>query len=208
MQWLLPPARAALIRAGQDIDITVRQRSTTASVLFSTTFMREPPANLTVMTMTPLCRALVAECSQWGDVDEPLDAYTIAMFRALAEATWALAARPSPARIPTGRSREVQLAMSITAEQMAGTPNFEEIANEVGLAPRSLARRFESELGMTWRAALRNMRVLRSIELLASGELSVTRIAMDVGYSSLSAFHVAFRDLVGQTPTEYRATFQ
>ena len=98
--------------------------------------------------------------------------------------------------------------MSITAEQMAGTPNFEEIANEVGLAPRSLARRFESELGMTWRAALRNMRVLRSIELLASGELSVTRIAMDVGYSSLSAFHVTFRDLVGQTPTEYRATFQ
>ena len=104
MQWLLPPARAALIRAGQDIDITVRQRSTTASVLFSTTFMREPPANLTVMTMTPLCRALVAESSQWGDVDEPLDAYTIAMFRALAEATWALAARPSPARIPTGPS--------------------------------------------------------------------------------------------------------
>jgi len=36
---------------------------------------------------------------------------------------------------------------------------------------------------------------------------TVTQIAMDVGYSSLSAFQAAFRDLIGQTPSEYRTTF-
>jgi AraC-like DNA-binding protein len=49
--------------------------------------------------------------------------------------------------------------------------------------------------------------VLRAIEQLAGTERSVTEIAMDVGYSSLSAFQSAFRDLVGQTPTEYRSGF-
>ena len=44
-------------------------------------------------------------------------------------------------------------------------------------------------------------------EQLAGTEHSVTRIAMDVGYSSLSAFQSAFRELIGQTPTEYRAGF-
>lgn len=207
MRWSLPPARAALIRAGQPIEITIPQRSTTASVLFDTTFAPPPPAHLTVVTMTPLCRVLVTECSRWGDADAPLDDYATAMFRALAEATWALAAHPSPARMPSGRSPEVRRAVTITAEQLADAPDFESIAAEVGLASRSLARRFEQELGMTWRATLRHLRVLRSIELLAGSDRSVTSIAMDVGYSSLSAFHAAFRDLIGQTPTEYRSSF-
>src|SRR3546814_2268068 len=84
------------------------------------------------------------------------------MFRALAEATWALAERPSPASMPTGRSAEVRRAIEITAERLAHDPRFDEIAREVGLAPRSLARRFSDELGMTWRASLRRLRLLRS----------------------------------------------
>jgi transcriptional regulator GlxA family with amidase domain len=75
------------------------------------------------------------------------------------------------------------------------------------LAPRSLARRFEQELGMTWRAALRRLPVLRAIEQLAGTEHPVTQIAFDVGYSSPSASETAFRDLIGQTPSDYRAGF-
>jgi AraC-like DNA-binding protein len=101
----------------------------------------------------------------------------------------------------------VRRALAITAERLADDPRLVDVADEIGLAPRSLARRFEQEIGMTWRAALRRLRVLRAIEQLAGTERSVTEIAMDVGYSSLSAFQSAFRDLVGQTPTEYRSGF-
>ena len=109
--------------------------------------------------------------------------------------------------MPTGRSAEVRRALALTTERMADQPRFEAIAADVGLAPRSLARRFEQELGMTWRGALRRLRVLGAIELLAGTEASITQIAMDVGYSSLSAFESAFRELVGTTPTEYRSGF-
>ncbi|HET8969593.1 MAG TPA: AraC family transcriptional regulator [Candidatus Nanopelagicales bacterium] len=206
--WSLPPARAALIRAGEPIEVTIPQRTTTASVLFSPAFVAAPPAALTVVDMSPLCRALIAECTRWGqDDDGPLDDYATAMFRALAEATWALAARPSPTHMPRGRSSEVRRALELTARQLDDDPTFAAIAAEVGLVPRSLARRFEQELGMTWRAALRRIRVLRAVELLADGESSVTQIAMAVGYQSLSAFNAAFRDLIGQTPTGYRDGF-
>ncbi len=201
ISWSLPPARAAVIRAGVPIQVTIPQRATTASVLFSPKFVPPPPSNLAVVDLTPLARALITECSQWRDEDALLDDYAVAMFRALAEATWASAVHPSPAQMPTGRSLEVRLALAITAERLA------DIANEVGLAPRSLARRFEQELGMTWTAALRRLRILRAIEHLASTEHTVTQIAMDVGYSSLSAFQSAFRDLIGQTPSEYRSGF-
>ena len=205
--WTLPPARAALIRAGEQIEVTILQPMTTASVLFHSGFVAPPASALTVIDMTPLARALVIECSQWVDDHASLDHYAIAMFRALAEATWALAERPSRTHMPTGRSAEVRRALALTADQMADQPRFDAIAAEVGLASRSLARRCEKELGMTWRGALRRLRVLGAIELLAGTERTVTQIAMDVGYSSLSGFESAFRDLVGKTPTEYRSGF-
>ncbi|MDQ1384095.1 MAG: hypothetical protein QOG65_1474 [Actinomycetota bacterium] len=205
--WSLPPARAALIRAGVSIDVTIPQPVTTASVLFSTTFVSPPPSKLAVVDLTPLARALITECSRWDDEDEPLDDYALAMFRALAAATWALAEHPSPARMPTGRSMEVRRALALTTDRLADDVRFVDIAREVGLASRSLARRFEQELGMTWSAARRRLRVLRAIEQLAGTEHSVTQIALDVGYSSLSAFQSAFRDLIGQSPSEYRSGF-
>jgi AraC-like DNA-binding protein len=61
---------------------------------------------------------------------------------------------------------------------------------------------------MTWSAVVRRMRVLRAVEALAAGDESVTAIAHAVGYTSLSAFNAAFRDLTGRTPTAYRRTFR
>jgi AraC-like DNA-binding protein len=55
---------------------------------------------------------------------------------------------------------------------------------------------------------LRRLRVLRAIEELAANDHSVTTVAHAVGYTSLSAFNAAFRDLTGRTPTQYRATFR
>lgn len=61
---------------------------------------------------------------------------------------------------------------------------------------------------MTWRAVLRRMRVLRAIEELAAGDTPITKVAFLVGYTSLSAFNTAFRQLTGCRPTEYRDSFR
>ena len=205
--WTLPPARAALIRAGVPIQVTIPQPAITSSVLFDVGFASPPDADLAVFDLTRLARELIAECSQWSDERGSLDSYAMAMFSALAATTWALARHPSPAHMPAGRSTEVRRALAITAERLGDDLRFVDIAAEVGVSPRTLARRFEKELGMTWRAALRRTRVLASIEQLAGTDHSVTRIAMDIGYSSLSAFQAAFCDLIGQTPSAYRAGF-
>ena len=206
--WLLPPARAALIEAGRPIQVSIPQPVTTASVLFHPGFTPLPPAPLTVFDLSPLARALVTDCGSWGDSDEPLPAYAEALFTALAAVTWRLAEQPSPVVVPAGRSPELRRALQLTEEQLGEELRFEDVAAEVGLAPRSLARRFEEETGMTWRAVLRRMRVLRAIEELAAGDTPVTKIAFTVGYTSLSAFNAAFRELTGRTPTEYRSSFR
>jgi AraC-like DNA-binding protein len=206
-RWLLPPARAALLRAGRPATVSIPQPATTASVLFHVDFVPPPRQNLMVFDLDPLARALVVECGGWQAAEEPLPPYARTIFAALAAVAWKQAESPSPVVIPSGRSVEVRTALRLTEERLGDEVRFEDLAAAVGLVPRSLARRFEAEMGMTWRATLRRMRVLRAVERLAADDTPVTTIAHDVGYGSLSAFNAAFRELTGATPSAYRHTF-
>ncbi len=71
-----------------------------------------------------------------------------------------------------------------------------------GASARTLARLFEREAGMTFGSWRQQLRLLRSLELLAGGE-SVTSVALSLGYESLSAFVSMFRRNLGRTPGRY-----
>jgi AraC family transcriptional regulator len=49
-----------------------------------------------------------------------------------------------------------------------------------------------------------NRRIEHAKNLLAARKLSVTEIALDVGFSESSSFTSAFRKVTGETPTDYR----
>lgn len=78
-----------------------------------------------------------------------------------------------------------------------------EVARAVAMSPRSLARHFSSESGMSWSAALLSLRMTRAIELLSEGNATLTEVSLAVGYSSPSAFNAAFHRLTGNTPGKY-----
>jgi AraC-like DNA-binding protein len=48
-------------------------------------------------------------------------------------------------------------------------------------------------------------RIERAKALLRQGELSVTEVCMEVGCTSLGSFSARFTELVGETPSAYRA---
>jgi AraC-like DNA-binding protein len=48
-------------------------------------------------------------------------------------------------------------------------------------------------------------RIERAKALLRRGDLSVTEVCLEVGCSSLGSFSARFTELVGETPTAYRA---
>lgn len=206
--WTLPPARAALIAAGTEIGVTITSTIGCRSVLFVPEFTDAPPGLLRVFEMSPLARALVLECGGWGKDAGPLDRFATQLFATLATVTWRLAETPSPTHMPVPRNPQLVRAMALTEAQMAQTPEFEQIAAAVAMSPRSLARHFAAEMGMTWRQSLRRLRMIRAVEALADSNLPVTEVALMVGYGSVSAFNAAFRDFVGQTPTQYRASFR
>ncbi len=73
---------------------------------------------------------------------------------------------------------------------------------EVGASVRTLSRRFLAETGMTFRQWQRQARLHAALVRLAQRE-PVTRVALDLGYDSPSAFIHAFRRALGTTPGQY-----
>lgn len=72
-----------------------------------------------------------------------------------------------------------------------------------GLSPERVRRWFSRHHGMTFHAYSRARRLGEALGSIREGE-EVTRAAFASGYDSLSAFHEAFKQVVGTTPTEAR----
>lgn len=79
------------------------------------------------------------------------------------------------------------------------------VANYVGLSEFHFGRLFKSAFDVTTYQYLLRLRLDKARLLLEASELTVTTIAMRVGYDSLSAFIHAFRRRFGMSPTEYRS---
>lgn len=65
-------------------------------------------------------------------------------------------------------------------------------------------RRFADAYGETPMRYVTRRRIERAQDLLRSANLTVTEICVMVGFSSLGSFSSRFRELVGESPTEYR----
>jgi AraC-like DNA-binding protein len=67
------------------------------------------------------------------------------------------------------------------------------------------ARQFRATYGETPYSYLMTRRIERAKALLRRGDMSVTEVCMAVGCTSLGSFSARFTQLVGETPTAYRA---
>ena len=100
-------------------------------------------------------------------------------------------------------SVEAQLRLMIMKDLEFGPPKAENIAKEMGMS-LSTFKRFLAKQNLGFRA-LRDS-VIRELatRALAETNVNISQVAMQMGYSEVSAFNHAFSRLVGQSPREYR----
>lgn len=157
------------------------------------------PASPTVFGVSPLLRALIVEAAEIEGQDDP-DGYAGRVTGLILDQL--RRARPMSSALPWPRDGSlVALCQALHADP-ADPRSPEAWGRELGMSGRTLARRFEAEMGMSLRSWRRRLRLFKAIELLGGG-LSVTRTAMELGYSSTSAFVYAFRTGMGCGPQAY-----
>ena len=93
-------------------------------------------------------------------------------------------------------------------EHLADDISLGVLADLVRLSPYHFARSFKRSVGEPPHRYWMGRRIERAKALLANPSASITEIALDIGFSGTSAFSAAFHKMTGQTPTEFRRSFE
>jgi AraC-like DNA-binding protein len=79
------------------------------------------------------------------------------------------------------------------------------LARAALMSTAHFSRQFRAAYGETPYAYLMTRRIERAKALLRRGDMSVSEVCVEVGCTSLGSFSTRFTELVGETPTAYRA---
>ena len=113
-----------------------------------------------------------------------------------------IASQSAPLHVPMPHHpRLVPICVAILRDP-AQHDVLDEWADIAGMGRRTFTRCFRKETGMSFATWRQNVRLIEALSRLALGE-TVTRVALDVGYNSPSAFAAMFRRAFGVPPSHY-----
>jgi transcriptional regulator GlxA family with amidase domain len=81
------------------------------------------------------------------------------------------------------------------------------LARRAGMSKRTLTRRFREQVGTTPAQWVAHARVRRAQRLLETTDLSIERLASEVGFGSSAVLRERFHELLGTSPQNYRRAF-
>lgn len=108
-----------------------------------------------------------------------------------------------PLRLPTTNHPTTLKIVEAIQKNYNSQLTASDISEEVGLSVRTLSRYLRSELDVSFIQYLRTFRILMAIRQMVKNEESITNIAYNVGYESLTAFSNAFYKVTGFRPSHF-----
>jgi len=99
----------------------------------------------------------------------------------------------------------IEQGANARAPSQYGSPlDLDGLAGAAHVSKYHFARCFTETYGETPMRYLTRRRIERAQDLLRSANLNITEVCMMVGFASLGSFSSRFRELVGESPTQYR----
>lgn len=99
---------------------------------------------------------------------------------------------------------DLTAALRFIREHYAEGISVQDVADHVALSRSTLQRRFSALLGRTPREEIVQAQVQRVKDLLATSDLSLTRIASLAGFEHLESMCRLFKNQTGKTPGQFR----
>lgn len=101
-------------------------------------------------------------------------------------------------------TRELALVTGMIEDRLSTSPTIADLAAAIDMSPSHFRRLFAATTGYTVHEYVRQNRVSIAKRMLADPRKPVKVVAYDLGFSSASAFTIAFRRATGVTPGSYR----
>ena len=116
--------------------------------------------------------------------------------------------RPEFSKKTTAADERMQRILDEIHKRFREQISLSALADEIYVSPSTLSRMFVKETGLHFADYVRKLRLDYAAGQLAAAGQSITKIAVDSGFTNLSGFNRAFREEYKISPTEYRRQMQ
>lgn len=198
-RWIVPPGFAVWVPAGMPHALAMHGRLAMRTLYLAPAARDDFPTTCAVYPVPALLRELIMRVMRLPPLYDAdgADGRLVAVL--LDEI---VASPPTPLHLPWPRDpRAARIAAALQATPDDGR-TLAAWAGWTGAGERTLARIFDRETGLGFRAWRQRLRLLHALRRLAEGA-AVTTVAFDCGYASVSAFVAAFRVTMGESPGRY-----
>ena len=195
----MPPTRAVWIPPQVEHDVTLIGEVALRTVYIDASVAPRALSTCDVIDVTGLLRELVETLATILPNESPCATTCGAPAAGRSTCGADLVARSAAAF----RSTAAHLVRSAVGGpgEIAG---LEEWAGRVGASPRTLARLFQDELGMTFGQWRQRVRLAHAAALISLGT-PLAEVAVSLGYESASAFSAMFKRALGHSPSAFFA---
>jgi AraC family transcriptional regulator len=129
----------------------------------------------------------------------------LALLEDVLTAAYASRRTDHPGALRLSARASVEAAQQLIGRRFAEPLTLDAIGRAVGCSVYSLCRSFRAVTGRSIHAYRDQLRLRSALERLEGGERDLTRLALDLGYSSHSHFTANFRTVFGTLPSLARA---
>ena len=201
--FVLQPQSALWIPAGMRYEFCCRTDVSLSMLAVSSTASAGMPTDARVFEVSSLLKELLVAATRIpAEYDaQGRDGRLLALI--LDEAR--LAALASLVHLPMPRDSRLLKVCEAVLRSPAQRNDLDAWARSARIGRRTFTRAFRAQTQMSFAEWRRRARLLESLSRLAAGH-TVTNVALDIGYSTASAFNAMFRKAVGVSPSRYVAS--
>jgi AraC-like DNA-binding protein/mannose-6-phosphate isomerase-like protein (cupin superfamily) len=198
--WVVPPQRSVWVPAGVTHSLVMLSDTTMRTLYVREDAAASMPTVCRVLSMTPLLRELIVRATELPvQYDEKGPAgHVFALIMSELQGLQSLGLQ-----LPMPRDARLRTLCQALLDSPGDQRPLEAWAETINTSARTLARRFQSETGLSFGAWRQQARVLEAMGRLGGGA-PVTEVAFDLGYESVSAFSAMFHRATGASPSQFR----
>jgi AraC-like DNA-binding protein len=199
--WVVPAQRAVWIPARIPHSIVMSGAVSMRTIYFRARLVRRLPRSCCVVNVSPVLQELILHACTYPRLSRrsKIQAHLIAVI-----VDQLGMVRAIPLQLPSPSDpRAVRVAETLQRDP-SEQRSLKAVCRHAGASKRTIERLFQTETHLSLGKWRQQLRLLRSLQLLAAGE-KITHAALEAGYSTPSAFIAMFRKALGTTPGRYFA---
>jgi AraC-like DNA-binding protein len=197
--WVVPAQRAVWIPASISHSLVMSGAVSMRTLYLRARMVRCLPRTCCVVNVSPLLQELLLHACTYPALNRrsKIHSHLIDVLIDQLEMVRAI-----PLQLPSPSDARAVRVAEILQRTLGDSYSLEKACKRAGASKRTIERLFQQEAHMSLGKWRQQLRLMRSLQVLAAGE-KITHAALEADYSTPSAFIAMFRKTLGTTPRRY-----